>query len=277
MNCYQILEVPVDASDKEIKKSYHKLAIKWHPDKNKDPKAKEYFQKINTAYQILNNKQSKKNYDQLSIIEKNKLYDLLCEKYKENIYFHFFKSFLTHSIYDNEEELKNDINNYNISGIINKFKTIHKKQNMKYNLKTNSNEKYNDKYRELKINNIIYHIPLREEEVTIERDTEHDIVIFIENIDDIDDINDNLDLKFNLNVSLSEFIFGFETEINIYGNTTKITLPSSIDHGRTHTIIGLGFPYTDENTDKVLRGDLIIELSIKNLTNENTIKTLLAL
>lgn len=38
-----------------IKKQYHKLALKWHPDKNDDPSAKEKFQKINSAYDYLSN------------------------------------------------------------------------------------------------------------------------------------------------------------------------------------------------------------------------------
>ena len=36
-----------------IKKQYHKLALKWHPDKNDDSVAKEKFQKINAAYDYL--------------------------------------------------------------------------------------------------------------------------------------------------------------------------------------------------------------------------------
>lgn len=43
---YNILNVTKSASADEIKKSYRKLAIKWHPDKNQgDPKAEEQFKK----------------------------------------------------------------------------------------------------------------------------------------------------------------------------------------------------------------------------------------
>lgn len=63
---YEVLGVPKDASDAEIKKAFRKLAIKYHPDKNRDdPKAaEEKFKEVNEAYSVLSNKQKRAQYDQ---------------------------------------------------------------------------------------------------------------------------------------------------------------------------------------------------------------------
>ncbi|CDO64815.1 RESA-like protein with PHIST and DnaJ domains [Plasmodium reichenowi] len=61
---YDILNVNPDADFVEIKNSYYKLALKYHPDKNKgDEEAKLMFQKINEAYQVLSDEERREQYD----------------------------------------------------------------------------------------------------------------------------------------------------------------------------------------------------------------------
>ncbi|XP_071461898.1 dnaJ homolog subfamily A member 3, mitochondrial isoform X2 [Marmota flaviventris] len=61
---YQILGVPRNASQKEIKKAYYQLAKKYHPDTNKDdPKAKEKFSQLAEAYEVLSDEVKRKQYD----------------------------------------------------------------------------------------------------------------------------------------------------------------------------------------------------------------------
>ena len=61
---YDILGVSKSASEQEIKKAYRKLALQWHPDRNKSTEATEKFKEINEAYEILSNPQKRQNYDQ---------------------------------------------------------------------------------------------------------------------------------------------------------------------------------------------------------------------
>ena len=63
---YKILGVDRKASDAEIKKAYHKLAQKYHPDKNKsDASAEEKFKNISEAYQVLKDPEKRAKYDNL--------------------------------------------------------------------------------------------------------------------------------------------------------------------------------------------------------------------
>ncbi|CAD6921598.1 unnamed protein product [Tilletia controversa] len=61
---YSTLGVKRDAKPKDIKTAYYDLAKKYHPDTNKDPKAKERFVEIQTAYDILSDEKKKAAFDQ---------------------------------------------------------------------------------------------------------------------------------------------------------------------------------------------------------------------
>ncbi len=61
---YETLDVSENASAEEIKKSYRKLARKYHPDINKDESAGDKFKEINAAYEVLSDADKKTQYDQ---------------------------------------------------------------------------------------------------------------------------------------------------------------------------------------------------------------------
>jgi curved DNA-binding protein len=62
---YKILGVAKNATDKEIKKAYRKLARDYHPDKNPDdPTAEEKFKEVNEAYEVLSDAEKRQKYDQ---------------------------------------------------------------------------------------------------------------------------------------------------------------------------------------------------------------------
>ena len=62
---YDLLGVSRDASTKDLKKAYRKLAVQYHPDKNPgDKKAEEKFKQISEAYDVLKDSEKRQRYDQ---------------------------------------------------------------------------------------------------------------------------------------------------------------------------------------------------------------------
>lgn len=61
---YEVLGVQREASEKEIKSAYRKLAMKYHPDRSDASDAEERFKEISEAYAVLSDKDKRKQYDQ---------------------------------------------------------------------------------------------------------------------------------------------------------------------------------------------------------------------
>lgn len=69
-NPYEVLGLSSDATPHDIKKKYHQLALKTHPDKNpQDPEAVANFQKLQKAYEVLSNQEKRARYDRFGVLD----------------------------------------------------------------------------------------------------------------------------------------------------------------------------------------------------------------
>jgi DnaJ-class molecular chaperone len=69
---YEVLGVKRDASEEQIKSAYRKLARKYHPDRNPgDKQAEENFKEVQTAYDVLSDKEKRARYDQFGFAGEN--------------------------------------------------------------------------------------------------------------------------------------------------------------------------------------------------------------
>ncbi len=62
-NHYELLGVAKNATTKDIKRAFRKLAFKYHPDLNYEKGAEEIFKEINRAYEVLSNQEKRAAYD----------------------------------------------------------------------------------------------------------------------------------------------------------------------------------------------------------------------
>ncbi len=60
---YEVLGVPPDATDADIKKAYRKAAREWHPDRNADPEAEARFKEIGAAWEVLSDPAQRAQHD----------------------------------------------------------------------------------------------------------------------------------------------------------------------------------------------------------------------
>jgi len=245
---YTILELNSSASDIDIKTNFKKLALKYHPDKNKNANAKEKFNQIRVAYDILSDSDKKKQYDSMVNYKKNKYIEIL---------FMFIK------------EITNP-------------KTIHnliEKQNIKQALKEGNISNIAQKMIDEIIDNIDVDIDVNHiDNLFMNKNTEDNSDYLCS--ESYEQSNyDTLDILGNIKVSLDEIYNNTLKEITIKRTITngndksydinKYTIPLYDNHV---TLIGAGDKIISSNTDNSKSGDVILRIYHKKDPNNIIIK-----
>ncbi|KAL0105942.1 hypothetical protein PUN28_015983 [Cardiocondyla obscurior] len=89
-NLYDILNITPRATQNEIKTAYYKLTLQYHPDKNDSEYAKQKFQDISEAYEVLSNYEQRKIYDRNTLLHRQPTMSTTTEQpmsyYKDKVY-----------------------------------------------------------------------------------------------------------------------------------------------------------------------------------------------
>jgi DnaJ-class molecular chaperone len=276
-NFYNILDVDIKATKQEIKKAYHKLVIKYHPDKSTDPKAKEKFQEIHAAYEILSDDNKRKAYDGLTTEERMQVFDII------KVYFteinpersDIFNTILNTFYQNKEEELREDINSFNVKNIftkiVNEFITKKiKKQKTKtivpdenYNIFITLEEKYKNNPKYISIQNTEYCIPITNEKYDILHNNKIITINIICKDDSKFQIINDYDLLYIRTISLSQYLYGDKIKIHHINNESiPFEFDCCLEKKPIFMMENKGLIKESDN-----RGDLYIYLTIEGIND----------
>lgn len=262
-NYYEVLGVDKNAKAEDIKKSYRKLAQKYHPDKNPDNKeAENKFKEINEAYETLSDEQKRKEYDQNGFNRNNINFSGFDGSSFNDIFndiFSGFNGFNTNPIYSG----------YNVSKTINI--TFNEALNgctktVNYTVKNSDGE---PEFKSIDIN-----IPagIANGQTVIKKGEGYAgynggkngdlrITVLVEPDKVYERIGDNL--LYKIAISYPKAVLGTTVKAPTPTGKVKLKIPAGTQNGKIFKIPGKGVKnvYTGKN------GDLLIEISIKVPTN----------
>ena len=287
---YKILNIDKNSSSDDIKKSYRKLAFKYHPDKNKSKESSEKFKDISEAYEILSNKDKKNLYDNFgySSLNNNEFINPL----------ELFQSLFNVDFTQMSENINSNI--FVFSDLsMNPFNKL--KHKMNYIIECTIDELYHGTQREFSIlhmtkkgkKNTNYIINIKRgtqnnESIIVKEggnyisdlDVVEDLVIIIKELNHSKYKRKNNDLYIEEKITLCEALCGLELTVDHLDGPLNISINNIIKPNQVYQVYGKGMPIKyEENTLKdknnnLTFGNLIIDLDIvfpESISDENII------
>lgn len=169
MDYYKILNVKKQATQEEIKKSYHKLALKYHPDKNDNKEdAEKKFKEIVEAYEVLSDENKRARYNISLKLNEEYKFELSPDILKFSRY--FFSQENINKFQDLAGNVNKEMNNIglniNLENVFNsfinnirngKYSDLYQEYNdfkLFYNLEENNDKEYDDLFKNINIKNM---------------------------------------------------------------------------------------------------------------------------
>jgi curved DNA-binding protein len=267
---YKVLQVDKTASEAEIKKAYRKLAVKYHPDKNRNDKtAEERFKEISEAYEVLGDPEKRKKYD---AIGKN------WNKYahQDQYYSHPGQEFQ----FGFEGDPSGFFSGSNFSSFFESFFGTGRKGNMNTNFGFDSpenepiyhgtvtlslNECYHGTTRVFEQNGEKFRISIKPGaynglKLKITKKNGQTILLSIQTTPDVTYTRNGDDLTMETNIDLFTALLGGKHTINTLGGRLQLRIPEGSQPGKIFRIPGKGMPVYDRPGQY---GDLLVKTNIR--------------
>jgi len=252
---YKILEVSKDASQEELKKSYRRLAMIYHPDRNEgDKKSEEKFKEIVEAYEVLSNPAKRAEFDSFfgkkttsstsknqtntkkntQKTEDNLFWDDLLKKYSKGNFSEFFKNFFdkTNNSVFKGEDIKGKITIDLQEAFLGSTRIL-----------TVNNEKLRLQIKPGIQNEQILKVAGKGKKSSVSSASQGDLYIRIIVTEDQNFKRVNHDLFSNCNVDIYLILLGGKVQVKTLKGDINIEIPQGTPYGKELRIKGYGMPH----------------------------------